>query len=338
MPITLLLSACTSSSSTAHHAPATAHTASPAPAGTPALTKPEALAQISRFSKVNNQAGPSGDRKLLDTVEDGPLYAMSLSDIKQDAALPQAARHPYRPWSYDLANTDVYIPRFTAGQPQWFAAVTYAGSDRAKARLLVMAEQVGTTRWEMVSTVDIDSPKQLPEIAVDGDGYATAVDTAAAGTLSVPVDALRTAVLDNFSTGGTTTGTTVFSPTTSSQRQIKVHDDTVGKFGTRGTTRFSPARTEFPASYALRTADGGALVVFAHTHIQRDAVARRGLAIMPDTEDRAWLGTKARPSFTYTFTCSDAATVPAAPGRATLIGYACRRTDATSGSSSSSAA
>lgn len=326
MSVALTVTACSTSSDTGTPAKAT-RTASPTPTAEPALTKKEALAQIAHYSKINNEANKRTSRTLLDTVEDGPLHAMSVADYKQDEGLPKADREEYKSWSYDLDATDVYIPRFTAGQQKWFAAVTYSGKDDKYARVLIMAEQVRTKRWEMVASVDLDD-KQVPKIALDTGGYATAVDATSARNVAAPVDVMRTAVGDNFATGGDVTGKKVFASSKSSARQIKVHDETVNKFRTRGTTRFSLAATEFPDSYALKTADGRALVVFAHTHTQRDAVAYSGLEIIPPKKDRAWLGTTNSPSFTYTFTCSDAATVPTTPGKATLIGYTCRRTDA----------
>ncbi|MDX2821027.1 hypothetical protein PV416_07970 [Streptomyces ipomoeae] len=338
MSVALTATACGTSGSADTDATArVTRTASPAPTAEPALTEQKALAQIAHYSKVNNEANAHHNRKLLDTIEDGPLYAMSVADYTQDEGLPTADRETYKPWSYNLVSTDVYIPRLTAGQPKWFAAVTYSGKNNKYARVLVMAEQATTRRWEMVAAVDLDDKRQLPKIALDADGYATAIDATSTKNVAAPVDVLRDAVLDNFATGGDLTGRKVFTTTKTSTRQIKVHDDTIHKFGSRGTTEFSSATTEFPDSYALKTADGGALVVFAHTHTQRDAVAHSGLQIVPDKDDRAWLKDKPSPYFTYTFTCSDVAAVPSAPERSKLIGYACRRTDA-EGLSTSSAA
>jgi hypothetical protein len=67
----------------------------------------------------NNQANAHRDRRLLDTVEDGPLYAMSVSDYTETEGLPAAAREPYKPWSYDVASAKLYFPRLTvfAEQP-----------------------------------------------------------------------------------------------------------------------------------------------------------------------------------------------------------------------------
>ncbi|MFI8308750.1 hypothetical protein ACIF80_36170 [Streptomyces sp. NPDC085927] len=253
---------------------------------------------------------------------------MSVADYKQDEGLPKADREKYKTWSYDLTATDVYVPRFTPGQQHWFAAVTYTGTSNEHARVLVMAEQPKTKRWEMVAAVDLDDKTQLPKIALDSHGYATSVDAASAKNVAAPVDVLRSAVIDNFRTGGDLTGTKVFAPTKTSKRQVKAQDDTADKFGSRGTTEFSSATTDFPDSYALKTADGHALVVFAHTHIQRDAVSHSGLEIVPSKENRAWLGTKPSPYFTYTFNCSNAAVVPRTPDKSKLIGYSCRRTDA----------
>ncbi|MFH9084192.1 hypothetical protein [Streptomyces sp. NPDC017673] len=177
----------------------------------------------------------------------------------------------------------------------------------------------------MVTAVDIDDPEQLPDITLDKDGYASAVD-ASSTSLTAPVAVLRTAIADNFATGGEKTGKKVFTPTGASRQQIKVHDQTTRKFGTRGTTHFASADTQFPDAYALKTATG-ALVIFSHTHTQHDAVAAPGLEIVPDKLDRAWLNAPA-PAFTYTFTCSDAAAVPATPKPSSLLGYGCRRTDA----------
>lgn len=327
--VTLTASACTTSHTSSPDAAAKAtRTASPTPTAVPALTKKEALAQIAHYSEINNEANAVHNRQLLDTIEDGPLYAMSVADFKEDEGLPKADREKYKPWSYDLASTNVYIPRFSAGQPKWFAAVTYSGKNDKYARVLVMAQQATPKRWEMVAAVDLDDTKQVPKIALDADGYATALDATSAKSVAAPVDVLRTAVGDNFATGGDTTARKLFTFSKASARQIKAHDSTVHKFGSNGTTVFSTAAPEFTDSYALKTADGSAFVVFAHTHTQRDAVARSGLEIVPEKKDRAWLGTTNSPFFTYAFTCSDVATVPTTPGKSTLLGYTCRRTDA----------
>ncbi|MFD3563513.1 hypothetical protein ACFWVU_28160 [Streptomyces sp. NPDC058686] len=293
----------------------------------PALSDAQARAVITNYSKINNEANTQRDRPLLDTVEDGPMYAMSVSDYTETEGLPQADRKPYKPWSYDTSSAKLYIPRFTSGQNRWFAAALSGEKGKDPSRIAVFAEQPKDKRWELVSVVDLDSTT-LPDIALDKDGYATAVAATGNKQLAADANLLRTAVIDNFATGGTNTGTKVFDPAKASQQQIKVHDETTRKFGKLGTTVFAEGTNRFKDAYALKTSDGGALVLFAHTHTQTDAVAHSGLQINPDKDDNAWLHGIPRTSVTYTFVCSDAATVPAKAAPSRLIGYTCARTDA----------
>ncbi|MFC8868055.1 hypothetical protein ACFUAC_10425 [Streptomyces sp. NPDC057148] len=301
--------------------------ASTAPKPAPALSTAQARDVITRYSKINNEANADRDRRLLDTVEDGPLYAMSVSDYTETEGLPAKDREPYERWSYDLASAKLYIPRLADGQDRWFAAALSSEKGKAPSRLAVFAEQPHHKRWEMVSVVDLDSQK-LPDVALDREGYATAVAANDNKQLAADADLLRTAVLDNFTTGGTNTGSKVFAPTKASKRQVKVHSDAATRFGDKGTSVFDGADNRFTDAYALKTADGGALVLFSHTHTQTDAVAHSGLQINPGKEDRAWLHDVPRMSIQYTFVCNDAATVPAKAEPSRLIGYTCARTDA----------
>ncbi|MFJ3212722.1 hypothetical protein [Streptomyces flaveolus] len=252
---------------------------------------------------------------------------MSVSDYTEAEGLPAADREPYQAWSYDIASAKLYIPRRADGQDRWFAAALSSEKGKAPSRLAVFAEQPQHKSWEMVSVVDLDSQK-LPDVALDREGYATAVAATDNKHLAADADLLRTAVLDNFATGGTNTGTKVFAPTKASKQQIKVHDETGTRFGNQGTTVFDAADNRYTDAYALKTADGGALVLFSHTHTQTDAVAHSGLQINPGKDDRAWLHDVPRMSIRYRFVCNDAATVPAKAEPSRLIGYTCARTDA----------
>ncbi|MBU5946469.1 hypothetical protein [Streptomyces sp. PAM3C] len=292
----------------------------------PALSAAHARDVITRYSKINNEANADRNRRLLDTVEDGPLYAMSVSDYTETEGLAAKDREPYKPWSYDVASAKLYIPRLAAGQDRWFAAALSSEKGKAPSRLAVFAERPQHKRWEMVSVVDLDSQK-LPDVSLDREGYATAVAANDNKQLAADADLLRTAVLDNFATGGTGTGK-VFAPTEASKRQIKVHSDAATRFGDKGTSVFDGADNRYTDAYALKTADGGALILFSHTHTQTDAVAHSGLQINPGKGDRAWLHDVPRTSIRYTFVCNDAATVPAKAEPSRLIGYTCARTDA----------
>ncbi|WMD05584.1 hypothetical protein [Streptomyces sp. FXY-T5] len=300
---------------------------STAPKPVPALSAAQARDVITRYSEINNEANAERDRRLLDTVEDGPLYAMSLSDYTETEGLPAKDRKPYKAWSYDITSAKLYIPRLADGQEGWFAAALSSEKGKAPSRLAVFAERPQHERWEMVSVVDLDSQK-LPDVALDREGYATAMAANDNKHLAADTDVLRTAVLDNFATGGTNSGSKVFAPTKASKQQIKVHDETGTRFGNQGTTVFDGADNRHNDAYALKTADGGALILFSHTHTQTDSVAHSGLQINPGKDDRAWLHDVPRTSIRYTFVCNDAATVPAKAEPSRLIGYTCARTDA----------
>lgn len=302
-------------------------TASTAPKPAPALSTAQARDVITRYSKINNEANADRDRHLLDTIEDGPLYAMSVSGYTETEGLPKADRKPYKPWSYDSANAKLYIPRLGGGQDRWFAAALSEQKGKAPSRLAVFAERPQHKRWEMVSAVDLAN-QDLPGITLDHDGYATAVAADSKKNLAADAKLLRTAVLDNFATGGTNTGTKVLAPTKASKEQIEVHDKTGTRYGTQGSTVFAGATNRYKDAYALKTTDGGALVLFSHTHTQTDAIAHSGLQINPGKEDRAWLHDVPRTSIRYTFVCNDAATVPAKAEPSRLIGYTCARTNA----------
>ncbi|MEU0204320.1 MULTISPECIES: hypothetical protein [unclassified Streptomyces] len=293
----------------------------------PALSAAQARDVITRYTKINNEANADRSRRLLDTVEDGPLYAMSVSDYTETEGLPSADPKPYEPWSYDTASAKLYIPRLDAGQDRWFAAALSSQKGKAPSRLAVFTERPQNKRWEMVSVVVLNC-QQLPDVALDRDGYATAVAANDNKHLAADADLLRAAVLDNFATGGTNKGTKVFAPTKASKQQIEVHDKTGSRFGDQGSTVFAGTTNRYKDAYALKTSDGGALTLFSHMHTQTDAVAHSGLQINPGPDDRAWLHDVPRTSIRYTFVCNDAATVPAKAAPSRLIGYTCARTNA----------
>ncbi|WP_225847274.1 hypothetical protein [Streptomyces sp. HPF1205] len=330
--ITLTATACLALAATAcstagtpapDRATATSHP-SPRPTATPALDQQAALNLIRRYSTINNQANTHDNARLLDTVEDGPLYAMSLGGYKQDSGTRARKRTPYKPWSYDAATARLYIPKFLPGTKWWLAAgVTVTGT---KDQSLVVFAQQPDRSWQMVLAPDLEG-MSLPKMALDADSYATAV--AADGSSQPGFDAgrLRVGITDNFATGGKNSGQQFFTPTPASKRQTSIHDKDTRRLGAKGTTVFAPANNPWTDAYGLKTAGGGALVLFAHTHTQTDTV-HPGWQITAGPDARAWLGTTPRQSVTYTFVCNDAALIPTPAAKAQLLGYGCELTGA----------
>ncbi|MFI5804386.1 hypothetical protein [Streptomyces sp. NPDC051561] len=240
--------------------------------------------------------------------------------------MPAKDRAPY-PLPVNPSAAQLYIPRIasqaafaTNSTPRWFAAATTAGTD---VWFTVFAERPAQQRWEAVTTVLLNN-QPPPKIALDGNGFATAMD---ANGLPTKPDALKAAVIDNYVTGGQQNAKKVLTPTPASQRQVKIHA-TAGKgYGDKARTTFAGVTSSDP-TYALRTADGGTLVLFSHTHTQTDAVTRPGFGLIPTKRDQPSLGTTPRPVLQYTFLCANAATVAHGGGPAQLLDTSCARTDA----------
>lgn len=317
--LAITATACTSTTSGTPAPARTTRSAAPSPRATaePAVSQQSAQAAVQHYMQVKNQADSAFSSAVADTVEDGPLFAMSQGGYKRDSATPVKDRTPYRPWLYDAAGTHLYIPKLPPGAKRWFAAaVAVTSKDQM---LVVLAEQADRS-WQMVLASDLDGAP-LPPIELDADGYATAVPTDGSQP-GVDAPRLRDAVVDNFATGGVYAGTKYLTPTAASQRQISIHTKDINHLGTKGTTAFAAADNPWTDAYSLKTADGGALVLFAHSHTQTDTVGH-GWQIISGPSTRAWLGTTPRQAITATFTCSDAALVPSPNAKAQLLGYSC---------------
>ncbi|MEC3997158.1 hypothetical protein VSR01_28115 [Actinacidiphila sp. DG2A-62] len=325
--LALTATACHGTTST----PAPSHTASrvgtkPSPRHTasPALDKQTALRLIRHYSQVNNQANAHDDARLLDTVENDALFAMSVGGYKQDSGTPAKDREPYKPWSYDAATARLYIPKFLPGTPRWFAAgLTQTGTKNW--RLVVFAQQPDRS-WQMVLAPDLDAVP-LPDIALDADGYATAVAADGSAQPAFDADRLRTGVTDNFATGGKNSAAQFFTPTPASRQQAGVHDKNIHRLGKKGVTVFAAANNVWNNAYGLKTVGGGAVLLFAHTHTQTDTLAP-GWQLTAGPDTRAWLGKTPRTAVTDTFVCNDAALIPTPTAKALLLGYGCELTGA----------
>ncbi|WUH90364.1 hypothetical protein OG900_09785 [Streptomyces sp. NBC_00433] len=322
--LAITAAACTSTTSNAPAPHRTTRSTTPPPHATaaPAISHQAALATVEHYMQVKNQADAAISPALADTVEDGPLYAMSQGGYKRDSGIPAKDRTPYQPWLYDAAGTHLYIPKFPPGAKRWWAAAVAVTS---KDQLLVVFAEQSDQSWQMVLASDLDGAP-LPPVELDADGYATAV---AADGSQPAVDAgrIRAAVVDNFAAGGVYTGTKYLTPTAASQRQISVHTKDIHHLGAKGTTAFAAADNPWTDAYALKTTGGGALVLFAHAHTQTDTVYR-GWQIISGPSTRAWLGTTPRQAITATFTCADAALIPSANAKAQLLSYSCEITAA----------
>ncbi|TLS45754.1 hypothetical protein FE633_13405 [Streptomyces montanus] len=230
--------------------------ASPTPKGV--VTADVARATVDTYEKVNNKANKVRDGKLLGTVEGGQVHEQSLADYKQFKTWSKDEQKNYeKPFTYK--SREYYIPD---ADQNWFAVK--AKSNGTKSEALMIFDKVDG-RFKMVATVWAEDP--IPEIAVDRNGLATAVDPAKrVGTIAP--NQISAAYEDLYKTGGTKDGAKLAS-TKTTKEAVKVYQERDnGKEARWSTKKFFTAKPAHPQLYALRLADGGVLTVFPTAHTQ----------------------------------------------------------------------
>jgi hypothetical protein len=215
----------------------------------PSLTKAQAAQVLARYQAVNNRANGGLDADLLGSVETGAQLEMDRADYKQH----RATKEKLRTFSYTAPT--YYIPR-QAGYPRWFAASATSG--RARHALVFTQERAGGP-WLLAAD---PYPLEQPGIALDKDGYATAVPPG-----SVP--ATHVATLN-----GGAKGMAPGPYTTGAHDALTKAQAALGQRGVRFSSRFA---VDPQHAFALRTTDGGALVWYVLRQSERYDVPKSGL-------------------------------------------------------------
>ncbi|HEX4092978.1 MAG TPA: hypothetical protein VHZ33_30030 [Trebonia sp.] len=251
---------------TSPSAPASSATSQAGPSGTGAagsgsapLTLAAARSVLAGYTSANNTANARRSAATLATVETGGSYAIDAGLYKiqaADGAAPYAAFSP--------AAATYYIPRAEpAGGPRWFA-VKVANAFSANPGKVTSTEYLLFTQaaaggaWQNAIEPYLLAGADAPQIAVGGDGLATAV-SATATTLAVAPERLAGQTANAID--GTGTGVTVGDPGALADRS----DQTFWR-GKLPTATVSDAHTAATgadgATFALLTTDGGALVFY----------------------------------------------------------------------------
>ncbi|MEV4468241.1 MULTISPECIES: hypothetical protein [Nonomuraea] len=243
-------------------------TPSPTTSGTQKTPEPSASAPaltaesvIKEYIERNNKANKALDEKLLATYEGGSSLAIDKAGYTSQRKL--GGRDSYTPFEY-------VKPTFVApASKRWFLATAYWKNKKKSAKtptFLLFAHDQGA--WKQVYSPDVSDTidaDELPKIQTDASGAATEVDSADGdGLLMSPADFAKNyaahmtgkgskAAKSRFASDQFTTG--------AAKNRIKMR-----QFA-KITEHAAPAK-EYP-SYALRTADGGALVftTFARTKV-----------------------------------------------------------------------
>ncbi|GAA3117716.1 lipoprotein [Planomonospora alba] len=266
LPLTAALvaasAACSTSGDAAPGPTASTRGASPAPASSarPQVTLEEAgraLKEILAVDEVLGSADPQvlADRNhLLKQARDGHL---ALVQAAYDSAEAEGAELPRHTWG----EPRLLVPRVQRGA-LWFAALVDRTDSSGQARPVVLTVvRQGAGDWQVSSLSLLDDP--LPEVALDDEGYATALaedDTTVqiSPRLMAPLHATTAEEgTAGFAAGLIAEGphTTAHAAEIAAARTAEKRDDCLGY-----DSIFAAAG--YPV-HALRTADGGALVMYS---------------------------------------------------------------------------
>ncbi|MFD0685268.1 hypothetical protein [Actinomadura fibrosa] len=284
---------------------------SSASADPPALTKARAQQVLASFAAGANQAGPRLDRKKLPRIEANPQLKMDVASFKLRRAIGQ------RPDPVAFTRPAFYIPRLH-GYPHWFAADAVTGTgDRAVRHALLFTQTKPGAPW-LLAADPYPQDAALSRIALDSDGYATAVDPGAKGLAITParLPAAHAALLTR-GPGAPGASTLAEGPRTHrAYRALRQGESTLAKQGVTLSSRFS---TTSYAIHALRTRGGGALVWYVLKQNEAYSASQRGrLAVSGDLVGLA-PATAAKNRMDTIVLVQYLATVPP-KGRATVTG------------------
>jgi hypothetical protein len=231
----------------------------PATTTAPALSKAQAAQVLARYQTVNNRANGGLDADLLASVETGAQLDMDRADYRQH----RATKEKFKAFSYTAPA--YYIPR-QAGYPRWFAASAVSGRTR---HALVFTQERAGAPWLLAA--DPYPFTQLGGIALDKEGYATAVPPGAIGSGLAPgkVAAMHAATL-NSGAKGMATG----PYTTGAHDALTKVQAALGRRDIRFSSQFAADPQHV---FALRTSGGGALVWYVLRQNQRYDVPKPGL-------------------------------------------------------------
>ncbi|MFB7896065.1 hypothetical protein ACFC1B_07020 [Streptomyces xiamenensis] len=217
-----------------------------------AITEGQALEVIAAYSEANNAAYRDSDASLLEEIEGGSLLQRSLAELEQRLARPEADREPIEEWEY--TDPEIYVP---SGETWWMAQASAGPREEGSQRLLTF-EQGEKDSWLLVSVVPLSV--ELPAIALDEDGLAEAAPADDPAGKLLPQDAVQ-AYEDLWETGGTGPGEPLATgPTGQDILERRTPEDPLM------FSRINATTPDHEHTWALRTEDGGTVVVATTAH------------------------------------------------------------------------
>jgi hypothetical protein len=274
----------------------------------PGATESEAAQALKDFTDAYNAADRAYDPALDADRVTGSLGAINQAGLKARQTYSPGGNKAHEP--LELTDVTYVIPK-KAGWPRWFLADTDSDRDEDRGErdtrwLLAFVRSGPDALWK-ASYLAVVAPSQVPEFALDEDGFATPVEPQESGLAMDPAD------LSTSYTGYLQRGTPdVFAPGAATSKWRE----------TRRTTRragFSYQYVDQPLAggafgpLGLRTEDGGALVFFSSRHFERQ-VAAKGLKPEVNADAEALMTGEVTNSLTKERVSSQLVHVPARAG------------------------
>lgn len=233
-------------------------------AETPLVTEAEANKVVDSYESLNNDANAELSAAKMANAEGGALLAKDQGYLTQTKGMAQKdVKENLAPFAY--IDRTFFIPPVSA-KADWFVLKAQgANLENGKPgtpwkqsiRFVVFKKAAAGWRAVLSGGFSGDDVSKVPQIAVDQDGLAEVVDPQAKIGDTAPAD-LAGMVADLYVTGARTTP---LAETTVRNQAAAAKSSRESNLGGHAHSDFTKAEPRDGTTYALRTSDGGALVL-----------------------------------------------------------------------------
>lgn len=274
----------------------------------PSIDKAGAAQVLADFNTKNNQANKDLDTALNGQIETGVLAGIDQATLKVKSAKQPNGNKGYHPLK--LTNTRFLIPQLR-GWPKWFIADT--ANNRDKNRWLIAFNRYSASDPWKASYLLVLEPDELPDFAFDEQGHAKAVSVDDKGLSITPGDlsAQYAAYLSDGKSRAFADG-----EYTNKLRALREKQKHTAQYVTQYVDQ--PAASDSPP-IALRTTDGGALVLFASRHTWKVTVAQGIPLQVTDAYIETLMSGTPKRSVTTTRVAEQAALAPKGAGKISIL-------------------
>lgn len=233
-------------------------------AGTPLVTEAEANKVVDLYQSLNNDANAELSAAKMAEAEGGALLANDQGYFTQAKGMAQKdVKDNLTPFAY--VNRTFFIPPVSA-KADWFVLKAQGANlengkpgtpSTQNIRFVVFEKTAAGWRAMLSGGFSGDEVSKVPQIAVDQDGLAQVVDPQAKIGDTAPAD-LAGLVADLYVTGARYTP---LAETTARNQAAAAKSSRASTLDDHAHVDFTKAEPRDGTTYALRTADGGALVL-----------------------------------------------------------------------------